>query len=236
MREKPSTKQIGPLNVLDFSGQEGKPVCILFHGYGAGKEDLAGLCSYLQLPLGTRYIFPDGIINIDLGYYQQGKAWFPIDFTELERARNMGNSRDMSKAAPAGLDSALKSAQEFIAELKVPAHNLILGGFSQGAMLATELVLNMRETPAGLIILSGTLLSAEEWQNKASLLAGFRFFQCHGKNDMILPYSMAIRLNETLNKAGMKGELFSFDGGHEIPPHALEALNRYLRDLVPDKD
>ena len=36
----------------------------------------------------------------------------------------------------------------------------------------------------------------------------------------------------TLVAAGWKGELFSFDGGHSLPPEALQALRKYLTDSI----
>ena len=44
---------------------------------------------------------------------------------------------------------------------------IVLGGFSQGAMVATDVALRLEEPPAALVVLSGTLLCQDEWRRRA---------------------------------------------------------------------
>jgi phospholipase/carboxylesterase len=99
-------------------------------------------------------------------------------------------------------------------------------------MLATDLYLRAPETPAGLVIMSGTLLRQEEWKKHVPARNGQRFFQSHGSTDPVLGIKQAQKLETLLTQNGMKGSLLTFRGGHEIPGAVITKIGDYL-DLLP---
>ena len=214
----------------------GNPSCSisLFHGYGASMADLAPLADYIRQVTDATLYFPNGPLQVPIGPGWFGSAWFPIDFVELEKLRTAGGVRDLSQALPAGFDHARAVADSFYADISNRHEKNIIGGFSQGAMLATDLMLRSEKLPAGLIILSGTLVAENEWRPMAMKRAGYCFYQSHGRQDMILPYFMAQRLNKMLNECGLQGELVSFEGGHEIPQTALSGMLQYIQQILDD--
>jgi len=109
-----------------------------------------------------------------------------------------------------------------------------LGGFSQGSMLATEVTLNLDENPAGLVILSGTLLHEDVWRERATHHKSLRVLQSHGTDDQILPFAGAGWLRDMLNHAGADVEFIPFAGGHEIPHDVLNRLSVFLREATGD--
>ncbi len=111
---------------------------------------------------------------------------------------------------------------------------MILGGFSQGAMLATDVALRLEEAPAGLIIWSGTLISEPEWRKRAPARRGLGVFQSHGRQDPLLPFLRAVALRDLLIEAGLEVDFLAFDGEHTIPLEALERTADFLvRCLAP---
>jgi phospholipase/carboxylesterase len=106
---------------------------------------------------------------------------------------------------------------------------VILGGFSQGAMLALDVALHDPRPLAGLALLSGTLLNRADWESRMSARAGLRVMQSHGRGDALLPFRAAEALRDLMKKAGMAVKWLPFDGGHEIPPPLLEELETFLR-------
>jgi phospholipase/carboxylesterase len=106
---------------------------------------------------------------------------------------------------------------------------LVLGGFSQGAMLACDLALRTERPLAGLAILSGTLIAKSEWAPLAPKRAGLRALVSHGQSDPILPFGQAERLRDFLSGAGLDVKWIPFRGQHEIPPQALEGLAQLVR-------
>ncbi|MEK9145892.1 MAG: esterase [Elusimicrobiota bacterium] len=221
----------GPLEAIEFPASSEAPVIVCLHGYGADCSDLAFLGGEMRLGDPVRWLFPNG--PLQLSPYG-GRAWFPIDEEALLRVQVEDSPIELSKAAPAGLDSARTALLEFLTEAKVGWENLILGGFSQGAMLSLEAALAAPKPPKGLFLLSGTLVDEPALRAKAASLGGQSFFQSHGRQDPLLSYACAERLYAVLKESGWKGELFSFNGGHALPADALEALRRYLTDSIED--
>ncbi|EQA38812.1 serine hydrolase [Leptospira inadai serovar Lyme str. 10] len=224
-------EQIGPLKAARIKGDQNAPYVIFFHGYGANAYDLLPLYSYMDVPKGTNFIFPDGILEIPLMPGYNGRAWFPIDMEALQKAMMTGGYRDFSDRYPKGLAEAREKAVQMIEALNVPMDRIVLGGFSQGSMLATDITLRAEVKPKGIVILSGTLIDESEWSLFAKKTPGYSFFQSHGRMDPVLGYPAAKKLETLLKEAGWKGELLAFPGGHEIPEVVLLGMNRYLKDL-----
>lgn len=228
-RIQPQRRRIAQLDTITIEGSPNGPIVVLFHGFGADCTDLAPLAQYLHGPPGTTWIFPNGHLAVPLGGHYEGRAWFPISVSELEKSMASGQGADFSDVVPPGLKKARVLALEMIESLNVAPERLLLGGFSQGGMLATDLTLHMEKAPAGLAILSGTLVNSKQWQELATLHSGFQFFQSHGVRDPVLSLAMAERLESLLLNAGWKGQLQRFDGAHEIPHEVLHQLASYIR-------
>ncbi len=201
---------------------------VLFHGYGANAADLAPLADALRSERPISWVFPEGPLPIE--DYPSGRCWWPIDMAALQAAQLSGRQRDLT-LEPAGLPAARRAAGEVLKELDVPWDKLVLGGFSQGAMLAADLALRAPEAPRGLALLSGTLVNAPVWKTLAAARRGMPFFQSHGRMDPILPFGAALKLEALLCEAGLKGRLHAFDGGHGIPSEVLEGLSAFLASL-----
>ena len=104
----------------------------------------------------------------------------------------------------------------------------VIGGFSQGAMLATDIVLRSERKFAGLAVLSGTLLSHREWLPLMPARAGLPVLQSHGRADPVLPFAVAERLRDELSAAGLAVQFVSFNGGHGIPGPVLDGLAKLI--------
>jgi phospholipase/carboxylesterase len=222
-------KTIGSLKVLMLEGRPEGAAVMLMHGYGADYSDLIPMAEMMGLSPDVTWVFPNAAQEVIIapGFY--GRAWFQIDTRRLEESVKRGETTDMSNTTPSGLEGARKMITTTYDELLKRYSRVVIGGFSQGAMLATELALTHAKKPAGLVLLSGTLLCRERWQKLAPSCAGLAFFQSHGKNDPLLGYESAEKLNELLNGADMYGDLMTFSGGHEIPPKVIENLAHFLQ-------
>jgi phospholipase/carboxylesterase len=203
---------------------------ILFHGFGADAYDLQSLSEVLR-PANpqTNWLFPQGPLQVPIGPGWMGRAWWNIDLEDLQRRQQQGETEFRGKAD--GLIAIRPEVKKMIGELKVDWSKIVLGGFSQGAMLATDIFLNAPVTPKGLMIFSGALLNKDEWKTLLSKRQGAHYFLSHGTNDTVLPHKTAQQLESFLNSGGLKGRLVSFNGGHEIPPEVIIAANDYLKKL-----
>jgi phospholipase/carboxylesterase len=206
---------------------------VLMHGFGAPGDDLVPLAGALALPI--RFVFPEAPLELG-GLYGDSRAWWLLDLVRLEAELRTGTPRDRRGEVPEGLPAARDHVARLLDQVKTRLgaddRQLVIGGFSQGAMLALDLALHREVPPAAVIVLSGTLLSEVEWQPRFSRLAGVPVFQSHGKRDPLLPYSIAEELRDRLRAAGASVEWSSFLGGHEIPPGVLGGLHEFLRRLT----
>lgn len=222
---------IGSFRSIVIPGKVGGPCVVLFHGYGADATDLVPLTDYMNIP-GVTWIFPDAPNEVIIGPGMYGKAWFQIDSRKLENALVRGETLDLSQTVPQGFESMSRQGLKFFEALSGKYSRIILGGFSQGAMLATEISLAASNPPNGLVIMSGSLINESRWTTLMKKRNTLPFFQSHGKNDAILGYEFAEKLFQTFSDSGLDGEFFAFSGGHEIPPKAIEKIASFIRDRI----
>lgn len=228
-------RKIGQLKCLEthpkFQAPEGQQTLtfILFHGYGADAYDLQGLAEVINTPAPTHFLFPQGVLEVPIGPGWTGRAWWPINMAAIEAAAQRGESRDISQEKAPGIAELRNKVFAAIDSLKVPWSTIILGGFSQGAMLATDIFLNAPENPRALVCFSGALVNKSEWQEVVKNRSGCPFFLSHGKSDAILAHKGSAQLETFLINGGLKGKLFSFEGTHEIPMIAIQKANEFLK-------
>lgn len=233
----PQLRRYGDLQVLEIKRREGAPTIVIFHGYGADCYDLASLARALGVHGDVNWLFPNGLISVPLGGHYEGRGWFPISISALERAAQAAAGAepsaaaglDFSKEAPPGLRQAREASLKMLEAAGVRPSHAILGGFSQGAMLAMDLAVRGPEAPLGLALLSATLVDETNWRRLALARKGATFFQCHGDRDPVLSIRGAERLEALLKECGWEGKMLRFPGEHEIPLEAQSALSSYLR-------
>jgi phospholipase/carboxylesterase len=228
-------RKLAKVYCLDDYHDDNAPWVILFHGFGADAADLQTLKDYIPTQKKLNWLFPQGLLEVPIGPGWTGRAWWHIDMLGMQRNVEAGIENDFSSFKPEGLEKVRAEIFKMIEELKVPWSKIFLGGFSQGAMLATDIYLHAPETPAGLILMSGSLLNKEELKPLVQSRAGEKFFQSHGDQDSVLQIKGARRLESFLNQGGMKGGLQNFPGGHEIPPKTIQKIGAYLDQQISAK-
>jgi phospholipase/carboxylesterase len=233
------TTRLGGLNarvVDDDAGHAPELVVVLCHGYGAPGDDLVSLApELLQHTPGlagrVRFVFPEGPLALDDVPFG-GRAWWPIDMVQLQRRMVEGTVAAMMDETPAGLPEARRLMLSLLEALqqqtKLPLGRIVFGGFSQGAMLTTDVALRLDEPPAALAVLSGTLISRDQWRTLVTKRAGLDVVQSHGTRDPILPFAGAKALEKLLVDAGLRVRFTSFSGGHGIDGEVVGALGRLL--------
>jgi phospholipase/carboxylesterase len=210
------------------------PIVVLLHGFGAPGADLVPLASSIPVPAGTIFACPEA--PLELGWGADSRAWWMIDVERLERAALSGRAVELPREAPSGLDAARSLVTALAAELRhrsgTPERPLVLGGFSQGAMLACDVALRLSPAPAGLALFSPTILNSAEWEPLMPRLSGAPVLISHGSQDPLLPFAVSETLCDMLRDAGADVRWLPFRGGHEIPSPALEGLRTLLADVA----
>jgi phospholipase/carboxylesterase len=233
------TLQLGPLRVhaaggSDRDGGGDGPAVLLCHGFGAPGDDLVSLHRVIDAGPGVRWFFPEAPLGMGMGAGAIGRAWWEIDMMALQLAMQRGAQRQMETEHPAGMPAAAAALTAVIealeADHKVTRSRLVIGGFSQGSMVTTEVALHAERPFAGLVVLSGALLCRDRWAAAAARSApGLRVFQSHGRRDPILPFAGAEALGALLDGAGAQRTFVPFGGQHEIPYPVIEGAGAFLR-------
>ncbi len=225
--------------VLFDSTPEALPerVVLMCHGFGASGEDLVPLAPELVRldPAGlarTRFVFPAAPLDLAQFGIPGGRAWWPIDMMKLQRASQTGEFRDLRREVPSAMPQVRELLSETVDVLKketgLGIDRFVLGGFSQGSMATTDLMLHLDTKPGGQIVFSGTLLCEDAWRSRAKGLAGLRIMQSHGTMDNILPFSLAEELRDLFRDGGAEVDWVPFRNGHTIPGEAMRAAAKLI--------
>jgi phospholipase/carboxylesterase len=231
-----TVSNVGPLRVTQIParspapGGAAAPAILLCHGFGAGGDDLVPLAQALDLGPTVRWFFPEAPLELPWG----GRAWWEIDLARIQQQQRRGQRRAMAEETPPGLAEARAALEATLDELErahgVVRERLVIGGFSQGAMLTTEVAVHATRPFAGLALLSGTLLSEARWRAALGATgASLHAFVTHGRQDPLLPFEAAEALRDMLAAAGADVAWVAHDGQHEIPPAALRGLGTWAR-------
>ncbi len=202
---------------------------VLLHGFMGVPGDLEPFAR--SLGVDGRFVFPAGLVDL-APRAMRGRAWWPVDVDARAEALSRG-PRDLSNFVPDGLGEARVFLDKRLEELllRERAHSLVLGGFSQGAMLSCDWALRSPRTLRGLALFSGARIAAREWRALYARRRGLRVFLSHGRADDDLLFSAAESFRAELADAGWEVTWCPFDGGHEIPLVAWRAFKRWLGSL-----
>ena len=108
---------------------------ILLHGRGATADDILSLSTYLDYPQ-LAYLAPQA----------EGYTWYPNRFILPVEQNEPYLSAALSK-----IDTIVKEVEAH----NIPIEKIFIGGFSQGACLASEYVIRNPRRYGGLLIFSG---------------------------------------------------------------------------------
>lgn len=187
--------------------QDADKVLILLHGRGASAADIIRLGpSLTEKETGNvTYLAPQAVNN----------TWYPAS-----------GFLPQDQLAP-WLDSALRVIDETIETVTnagVPASKIVLGGFSQGAMLSLEYASRGRKELGGIIAFSGSLIGpVDEPHADVTPVDGLPMFIGCGTNDSWIPARAAEKSAEMFTAAGAKVDLRIYEGlDHTIIKDEIE--------------
>lgn len=233
--------------IVSPTSSQAKPqLCVvLCHGFGAPGTDLVALASDLASLCREQidsivYIFPQAPLDLEDYGIPGGRAWWMIDIERFQRA--MGRPEELARLRteiPAGMPESSELLRGLVTEVQrqfgIPTSRILLGGFSQGSMVATDVALRLPDRPAGLCIFSGTLLAEAQWTSLAQKRGPLPILQSHGRFDPILPFAGAEALRDVLTEAGLEVEFLPFAGPHTIPYPALERLASLMQRICGER-
>eukprot|EP00730_Choanoeca_flexa_P003157 TRINITY_DN11311_c1_g1_i3.p1 TRINITY_DN11311_c1_g1~~TRINITY_DN11311_c1_g1_i3.p1 ORF type:complete len:342 (+),score=52.77 TRINITY_DN11311_c1_g1_i3:337-1362(+) len=180
-------------------------IVVFLHGYGASNGEFTTLGAQLsspRMPLASKkvwYCCPQAPSN---------NAWWPLNLMELQ-AKAFGSADGLARLIRepvAGLPEARSRITGLLEDIQsqtgLPASKIVLGGFSQGAILTVDVALHLTTDLAGICVFSGFPQIVEEWAKQAANHRNLPVFQAHGQRDFVLPFAGAGWLKELLETQG----------------------------------
>ncbi|MBN1607976.1 MAG: phospholipase [Polyangiaceae bacterium] len=217
-------------------------VVVLLHGFGAPGDDLVALSHGLAVPPGTVFAFPEAPVSLagvlPAMLLREARAWWLLDLDSQEAALRAGRFEVLTASNPPGLETARNAVVSMLDELQrsheVSPERIVLGGFSQGAIVACDVALHDTRPLAGLVLMSGTLMAQDAWVAGMPSRIGLRVLQSHGSDDTLMPPALSERLRDLFVAAGLSVDWVPFRGGHSVPQAVLTRLEAFLAHLAPE--
>ncbi len=198
------------------------PTIIALHGWGASAHDLIGLAPIFD---GGRSLVlcPQGPLAFQASPGQVGYGWFPL---------KDGGPMDLAEVHK-GVGALQRFIDEALAAHPVDRRKLVILGFSQGGVMAYELVLRNPGAYAGLIALSSWLPDQMAESIPANPeLANLQTLVIHGTKDPMILVDLARESRGALAKLGVSASYREYEMGHEINPDALRQIVSWLDEKV----
>ncbi|MGB0455133.1 MAG: alpha/beta hydrolase [Bacteriovoracaceae bacterium] len=215
---------------IEKSGEGAKLGAFILHGYGASMDDLFPLKDFFSFGEPVDWYFPNGPLSVPISPWMEGRAWFKIDFEKLEKAmQSQSVGKIFEREAPEEFEEIYENVKSWIIEQSQDYDKIIIGGFSQGSMLALRLACEVPKVK-GAILLSSALLSLESLTKVLEKRDDLFIFQSHGKGDTVLPFDGAMDLKRILDSGPWTNTFVEFSGGHEIPPEVIGEANKFVRE------
>lgn len=214
-------KELEFFEIAPLSAQKPKKLIIFLHGYGATGEDLIDLAKEFKhiMPL-AHFISPNAPFPLENEFFG-GYQWFSLaNYDPLVLYPQILESNRI-------LDIFINSQLQ---RFGMNYEDLILVGFSQGAMMAMYNSLRSHNQNSGIIAYSGKLILptwlGEQIKSKPKICL------VHGKEDQVLPFDNFLEAQKLLQSEQIPFESHALEGlGHGIDHHGVRIAKEFLKNL-----
>lgn len=207
---------------IELGAPDATASVILLHGLGADGNDFAPIVPELGLGGRVRFVFPHAPrrpVTLNGGYVM--RAWYDL----------AGLSAEAHEDEP-GIRTSAEQVEALIAregERGVPAHRIVLAGFSQGGAVALHAGLRHAQPLAGILALSTYLPLRDRLAAEASPAARqVPILMCHGDRDPIVPLGLGEDSARVLREAGHRVEWRSYAMPHSVCPEEIADIAAWL--------
>lgn len=214
--------QVASLSAI-VRGGPGPPALVLLHGYGSKADDWLQFEHKIQVPQNGRLVFPQGPLRGPNG----ARGWWWLDIEGHVPAGE--RYPDYSTDSPGGIKVASRLVRKLLAGVPGP---IVLGGFSQGAMLSAEIAFQTDQDLAALVLIGGTTVNEAAWVDRFPGRRLMPIFIAHGRHDGVLSFAVMERFQARIKAAGLNVTWFPHGGGHDIPDDVVVALNTFLAGIA----
>lgn len=194
-----------------------KRLLLMLHGVGGNELNL--------LPVGEQLADSYTLVltvRAPIAFGPMGFGFYHVDFSSGKPVFNQAQQLD-------GQRLLLSFVHEASARYSIPAGQVYLLGFSQGAIMAYDIALTHPAQVRGVLAFSGRMLmESRQHHAPAADIQKVRFFLSHGRHDDKLPAFYADEAVTFLQTLGITPHYEAFEGGHEVSARGLAAAHQWL--------
>ena len=193
---------------------------VLMHGVGSNEQDLMGLAP--QIPERFHVLSLRAPFRMGPGAH----AWFDFSI-EPNGERSINEAQEAQSRALVA--QTIASAAE---QLGIPPERVVVGGFSQGGIMALSLLLTQPALMQAAMVWHGRLLTQMLPQAAPpDALRGKQMWLSHGTQDSVIPLAHAQAIAHHMATLPVALTYREFPGAHEIRPSELSATVTWLESL-----
>ncbi|MBV7542800.1 alpha/beta hydrolase [Acidovorax sp. sic0104] len=194
---------------------------VLMHGVGSNEQDLFSLAPHI--PERFHVLSLRAPLRMGPGSH----AWFDFSIEP-------NGDRTINEAQEAQSRTLVAKAVESAAEqLGIPPERVVVGGFSQGGIMALSLLLTRPALMQAAMVWHSRLLSQiVPLFAPADALRGKQLWLSHGTHDNVIPLAHAQAIAHHMGPLPVAVTYREFPGAHEIRPAELSATVTWLESLA----
>lgn len=210
------------------TGENPVATIIIMHGLGADGRDFLPFAEQIDLSgVGpVRYLFPNAPqipVTINGGYVMP--AWYDLLGADLVTRQDEAGLRKSQLAIDALIEHEKARG--------IPAHKIVVAGFSQGCAMALMTGLRHSERLAGIAGLSGYLPLADKTAAERSAASqDTPIFLAHGTHDGVVTLPRATATREALTAMGYQVDWHEYRMEHSVCPEEVADLQAWLQRVL----
>ena len=181
---------------------------IALHGWTGNIKSMESVIGFFKIP-NTRWI----LIEAPYKSKNSGFTWF-----QGSNINGWSYNKSFDTISSA-IDKEIRNG--------VKIENISLLGFSQGAAILINYILENKITIGGCVLISGFL----RYSNNLKINSiRSRILIIHGERDKVVPINKALEAKKKLEELGCKPEFLTFKSGHKVPLKAIVPISDFIID------
>jgi phospholipase/carboxylesterase len=202
---------------------------IWLHGLGADGHDFEPIVPEIvrRGERAWRFVFPNAPIRpVTINGGMSMRAWYDLKGLDREAAEDVAGFRDT--------DVQIRQLIAKQGERGIPAHRIVLAGFSQGGAVSLYTAARLQDTLAGVMALSAYLPRESSFRaERAPANDATPIFMGHGQGDTVLPMGLGVQSRDFLKAAGYAVEWHDYPMAHAVCAAEVADIREFLFRVLP---
>lgn len=202
--------------VAMLKGDKVKNVIVAMHGFGDTASNFSSLGKEVEIN-DVLWLFPEGPRPVPMS--MGGAQWFPL-FEDPAKERSLSENL------------IFELCHSVAEQVQLPLEKFFILGFSQGASMALNCGLKMKQNLAGIVALSGFIMQQIEMKDSlSSEKKSTPVFLAHGQQDQVVLPAFFYETKTALKQMGMQritSKIYSM--GHQICGEELFGIKKFIEE------